>query len=696
MKFNVFAKLLSGFAGVLILMGVVGWIGISSMATVNGFVVSMYADDLVPIENLGVVSTSLHRMRVNVAEFLLADDQTKMAEAEAKIAEQDKEISARLDKYGRTDLSKEDKDLLAQFNAAWPAYRAERDNVLRLKHEGKDKEAMTLFQGAARQKLAPVQDTLQHIIEVNVRDAEGNGKSAESVYNQSRMIQIGLLVLATILGLAVALYLSRSISSVVSQMARAAEGIADGNLDQRIDVKSNDEVGQMAKSFTRMIAYLHGMADVASAVAEGDLTKDVKPKSDKDVLGSAFSTMIRNLRELVSQASEAATNVSASSAQLSEAAGQAGAATQQIATTIQEVARGSQTQSATAQDASNSIQQLTQAIDQVAKGAQEQSRAIQETSSSVAKMSAAIDRVSTGSQVVVSSANKSQEAAKSGALAVNHTVQGMEGIRGKVSVSAKLVKELGEHSDQIGKIVETIDDIAEQTNLLALNAAIEAARAGEHGKGFAVVADEVRKLAERAGKATREITQIIQTVQKGTSEAVTAMGEAAKEVEVGSKLSAEAGQALQDILQAVQDSSEQMQGIAKVVSEMNQLSVEVVRSIESVSSVVEENTAATEEMAAGASEVGRTIESVAAVSEQSAASAEEVSAGAEEMSAQVEEVVASAQSLSQMAEELQQAVSRFRLGDDVYEGEPVLRRRRMDWAKQNAAEKVARVGGRVR
>ncbi|MCL5958603.1 MAG: MCP four helix bundle domain-containing protein, partial [Chloroflexi bacterium] len=249
MKFNVFAKLLSGFAAVLILMGVVGWIGISSMATINGFIGSMYADQLVPVEDLGAASSSLHRMRVNVLEHLQADDKTKMTEAEAKIAELDKEMSARLDKYGKTDLSKEDKDLLAKFNAAWPAYKAERDNVLRLKREGKDKEAMALFTGSARQKLAQVQDSLEKMVEVNARDAAENEKSSESVYNQSRMIQIGLLVLATILGLAIALYLSRSISSAVSQMARAAEGIAEGNLDQRIDVRSNDEVGQMANSF---------------------------------------------------------------------------------------------------------------------------------------------------------------------------------------------------------------------------------------------------------------------------------------------------------------------------------------------------------------------------------------------------------------------------------------------------------------
>lgn len=680
MRLNIFAKLIGGFGIVLLLMGVVGWMGINAMSTTNSYVDIIYNDHLIPLKELATADQQLQRMRGKVAEYLLYDDKADIAEAEKKIGEHEKNWLAALDKFSKSDLEKEERDLISKVNTSWSAYRLELNNLIQLKAQGKDHEAQDLLKGALRQKLDPVLSGIDELTKMGVSSAEEYEHASETTYNQNRTIQLGLIALAVLLGLGIALYLARSISSSVGKMALAAKGIAAGDLNQIVDVRSRDEVGDLANAFREMIDYLKEMAGVAEAMADGDLSKDIKPKSDKDILGNAFNSMIVSLRGLISQVAESAMSVTSASEQLSQAANQSASATQQISTTIQEVAKGSQNQSATAQTASRSVMQLTQAIDQIAKGAQEQSRAIQDTSSAVAKMSESIDEVSGTSQMVTQAAVQSQELARGGATVVNRSIEGMVTIKDKVGVSAQRVKELGEYSDQIGKIVETIDDIAEQTNLLALNAAIEAARAGEHGKGFAVVADEVRKLAERAARATREITQIIGTVQKGTVEAVQAMADVAREVESGSKLSSEAGDALQNILQGAAGAAGQMQGIVQSLTAMTQLSQEVVRSIESVSSVVEENTAATEEMAAGATEVAEAIDTVASVSEQTAASTEEVSAGAEEMTAQVEEMVASSKSLAEMAEGLQEMVSRFKLEENA-QRETMKRRRKDDWGK---------------
>lgn len=138
----------------------------------------------------------------------------------------------------------------------------------------------------------------------------------------------------------------------------------------------------------------------------------------------------------------------------------------------------------------------------------------------------------------------------------------MERIKTTVTESGERIKQLGEQSKAIGEIIQVIDDIAEQTNLLALNAAIEAARAGEHGKGFAVVADEVRKLAERSGKATKEIANLIISIQKGTDNAVSAMEKGISEVENGSRFAHDAGQALKEILVTVERANQQVQIIS--------------------------------------------------------------------------------------------------------------------------------------
>lgn len=191
-------------------------------------------------------------------------------------------------------------------------------------------------------------------------------------------------------------------------------------------------------------------------------------------------------------------------------------------------------------------------------------------------------------------------------------------------------------------MVETIDDIAEQTNLLALNAAIEAARAGEHGKGFAVVADEVRKLAERSSRETKAIAELIGQVQSGTASAVSAMQAGAEKVESGSARADQAGKALGEILSAVEATVRQVSEIAASAQEMATASRSVVDAMQSISAVIEENTAASEEMSAQSGSVSTAIQSIAAVSEEQSASTEEVSASTEEMSAQVEEMTAQA------------------------------------------------------
>jgi len=500
----------------------------------------------------------------------------------------------------------------------------------------------------------------------NVQTAAEDLRDAQQVKmlaaeNIARNTALGVAGLALVIGVVAAISLSRIITTPIHKLQLISDEIADGNVNVDISLEQKDEVGQLAAAFRRLIAYAQNIAAAAEKVAAGDLTVTVIPKSANDTLGTAFVQMITNMRGLLAQVTASAAQLSEASEQLSQTAKQTEQAVAQVTTTIQQVARGATQQTESVNQTVDIVAQLTRAIDGVAKGAQEQASAVGKSSEMTAQISANIEQVTRNAQAGANGAAQAATVARAGANTVEQTIAGMATIKTKVGQSVTKVQEMGRRSGQIGDIVETIDDIASQTNLLALNAAIEAARAGEHGKGFAVVADEVRKLAEKSANATKEIGGLVKGIQQTVAEAVQAMNDGAKEVEAGVVRANESGASLVNILQAAETVQQQVEEIAGATQTMRGTASALVDTMETVSAVVEENTASTEEMAASSAQAAEAIENIASVSQENSAAVEEVSAAAQEMSSQIEEVSASAQTLSQMAQMLQSLVAQFKL-----------------------------------
>jgi len=383
-----------------------------------------------------------------------------------------------------------------------------------------------------------------------------------------QMTTISITVISIILGSIIAYFFALALTKPIKKVV---DVLKSNDLSKRCDIDSKDEIGTIGGTVDDMLKNLavpvKEMADKANKIAKGDLTVNLDVKADGDVgrLVDGFKQMITNLQQVIGEIKNTSTTTASTAEELSSSAEEVNASMEEVSSTIQQVAEGSQN---TAKDSENMINQAKQASENSSQGQQ----------------------------------------------AAQDVSQKMQMIKTTTQEGADKIGALGEKSKEIGNIVDTINQISEQTNLLALNAAIEAARAGEAGRGFAVVADEVRKLAEESGQATQKISSLIKGIQKEIDGAVLSMNENSKQVEEGGR----------DVEKAMQA----FRTLPEVIKTVNQ-------SAEEVGSVAQEN----------------------------ASGAEEVSASIQEVTSSMQQVTSSSQQMADIATKLQEIVSSFKIDD---------------------------------
>jgi methyl-accepting chemotaxis protein len=462
-------------------------------------------------------------------------------------------------------------------------------------------------------------DALDQAEGENRKLVEARRKSDETASTWTVMAAIVSTLVALGLGVVVAFTTAKSITEPLTNLMTVSRQIGDtGDLEHSIDVDRQDEIGELARTFAKMVSYLKEMAGVSESIAGGDLTVEVKPRSAHDTLGNAFARMVEGLARLVRSVRDASSQVATASGQVANASDDSAKIGLQASSAIDEV--------------TSTMHEMSVNVQNMVKSTQVQASSVSETSASIDQMVASIQRVADTAKVLLDISNRSREEVHSGITTMEKATDGLNRINATITSSGEIIGALGQRADDIGKIIEVIDDLAEQTNLLALNAAIEAARAGEHGLGFAVVADEVRKLAEKSAQSTKEISELIQSIQKEARKAVENMERSTGIVNEGLDLGGELNGALRKISNVVTEVYKFAQEIGAATNEQSHGSSQIARATTRLNEITHEISSAVEEQASGAQAVVKAMERMRELVQQSTSGSTELAASAEQMS----------------------------------------------------------------
>lgn len=602
----------------LVLVGVAGYVGLESASRETFHAVN---DNRRLATMAGqITATTLRLRQLEKDTFLSIEDPTVRTRYTARWTEQSTDLHGQFAVMEGSMRTTEEKGWLRQMRQALVAYENAYHQVLLDVDVGNIKTPQQ-----CNAAMAGVENQITTLNALTEKlNSSYQAQAADEISIISRVLTrtmvwvIVFVVIALAITIPVTLNLARSITRPIRQVVGAAREISRGNLEVSLAGEDReDEIGELNRSFADMSRYLREIADLSSTIAGGDLTARATPRSQDDVLSRAFAEMTEGLRNIVQ-------SVRVAGKQLADGAGQLAAASQ-------ETAKLSVHASGSIDELASNTTEMTTNLQTVLKNAQLQAASVRQTSSSIDQMVASFLKVAGSVMLLCDMSDRSRETVQAGIATTEKANQGLKHIQDSISSAARIVSALEERADSISKIVEVIDDIAEQTNLLALNAAIEAARAGEHGMGFAVVADEVRKLAEKSAFSTREISELVHTIQQEARKAVHKMDQSTAIANEGINVGRELTGALEQIAKVVSQFNHLAQEIGTATSEQSDVSSQIAQATSRLNEITNEISSAMQQQATGTGSTVEAIEGMRETVQRFSSSAVELAATAEQM-----------------------------------------------------------------